>query len=511
MDNRARSRSRGRTESTDPTQTCSERWVHAFRALAEFEEGAWAGKAEAEATSLGQIKARRLQLLREAGEALGYPPESWLYSADAADAHERLEHVPATLNVEGHLEPGRPGRTFSPRAAQGRSSFEQNRQYTLENHIEMVLDVHRVAAFQTCIHRAAPGRRVLDVGSGAFCLLGRLALKAGAVLVHCVEQSSASMAHARELFQMEMARTESPPLLWLRRTPATLCPDQMQLMFPSPEVRRWEIHVEDAAAAERVVHEVEQHEEETSDSHSSRGSYCGTVLLWPDDEEFPTSLELHQGLCAEVPLPGEYDLVLHEVLGYMASSEGVVPTIRDLHARQLPTRGCQFIPSAAGTYFAPTARIEMTDLEMALHQLFNGEEELAVKTKYNVRHFDPSSFLSKPEVFEWFQFDTPATLVDQERLVEFRTAREGYFDGLHFHLLIELDPLTTLNVLTVPTTWCTSYIRLLREAVFLPAGSLITCQCRAASGPTAQYFVELWLGPATESPPLARFAWSGCS
>ena len=506
---RSRSRSPAEASGTAPVSV-TKPWVQAVRVLADFERRVWASRDEADANA-SQLVTRRLQLLKEAGEALGYPPESKLYSASEAT---QLQSLPVALRFNEHLGPGRPCRVFSPRTVQGRSIREQNLRYSSENHIEMALDVHRVAAFQTCIQRAGTGRRVLDVGSGAFCLLGRLALKAGAVLVHCVEQNFASVLYARELFKMEMAKMELPPLLWLRRTPAELCPDQMQLIFPSSQAsqsRRFQIHVEDQEARERSVHEVEWRDPTL---RQSLGSHCGTVLLWPDDaDEFPASLELHQGLCEEIPLPGEYDLVVHEILGYMASSEGVVPTIRDLHARQLPSAGCLFIPAAAGTYFAPTERLEMTELELALHSLFNGEQELAVKVKYNVRHFDPSSFLASPEIFEWFCFGRADTLTDQQRTVEFRTTRDGYFDGLHFHLLIDMDRITTLDVLAVPTTWCTTYVRLLEEAIFLPANSLMTCRCRAAAyGPAVQYSVEVWLGtPVNNSAPLASFEWAGCS
>ena len=510
---RARSRSREKTERTACSGTdLGQRWSRICEAISEFEETSWTARSGSDGSGLRELVARRLKLLQEAGEALGYPPESWLYSATASQLEAAMP--PSVLHISGQQEPCR---MFSPRTSKGRSSADQNRHYSSENHIEMALDSTRVAAFQSCIQRVAASRRVLDVGSGAFCLLGRLALKAGAALVHCVEQSSASVAYSRELFQMEMAGVDLAPLQWLRRTPAALPADKMQLLLPSPSARRWEIHVEDVAVQERMVHDTECQDDRSDGSDSQHCSLRSTVLLWPDDAgEFPCSLELHEGLCAEIALPGGYDVVVHELLGYVASSEGVVPTIKDIHDRHILANECSFIPASAGTYFAPTARIELTELESALHQLFNGAERLAVKTKYNARHFDPSSFLASPEAFEWFQFGAAETLRDQERTVEFRTTREGYFDGLHFHLLIQMDPLTTVNVLTASTTWCTSYVRLLEEAVLLPAGSLIVCRCRAAaSAATPEYSVQVWLGrPAEGSPPLAllaSFAWEGCS
>ena len=230
------------------------------------------------------------------------------------------------------------------------------RHYSLSNHIEMILDSSRVDAFAKAIAAVAQGQRVLDVGAGAFCLLGRIALKSGAVFVRCLECNPAAAAHAVDVFQMELADLALPPLRYLRLTPAALHPDQMQLIR-SNKPRSWHVHIEDAES--RCVAEAGVLQAEVGEAE------C-TLLLWPDSGEFPATLEVKTGSSDS----DDYDIIVHELLGHICSSEGVVPVMRGLLSR-LPS--CKAVPEAAGTFFAP-AGVQMNRTESALFRLFNGQE-----------------------------------------------------------------------------------------------------------------------------------------
>ena len=81
--------------------------------------------------------------------------------------------------------------------------MEKNMDYSGANHRAMCNDVVRVQAYAEAIRHAACGKRVLDVGTGPFMLLGRLAHNAGAALVACVEHSAASVQTASELLELE--------------------------------------------------------------------------------------------------------------------------------------------------------------------------------------------------------------------------------------------------------------------------------------------------------------------
>ncbi|CAE8634756.1 unnamed protein product, partial [Polarella glacialis] len=294
-------------------------------------------------------------------------------------------------------------RIFASRDTLGRGIQEQNRHYGLENHIEMVQDTVRVAAFASAIHHAVAlgsAEHVLDVGSGAFCLLARIALKAGARIVHATEQNTLAVEHAVELFKMELADVPLPPVECLRSTCAALWPDQMQLVIPASQharsAKRWNIMLEPeslgGAGAQQqmggespklvslVSREFPNDAEQSSSSRPSSGqlqvmadSLRCTLRLWPTAEslakeepsmaEQPAVLELYQGLTCDLPLSGQqYDMVVHEILGHVASAEGVAATIADLIDRRVCRPGCIFVPAAAGTFFAPTAALELSPL-----------------------------------------------------------------------------------------------------------------------------------------------------
>ena len=91
----------------------------------------------------------------------------------------------------------------------GCSVSAKNQQYTAGAHHSLISDVPRLAAFTEALERAAPGRRVLDVGTGPFMVLARIAQRSGASFVACVEHSSRSVTLALEILKRE-ARSEAP-------------------------------------------------------------------------------------------------------------------------------------------------------------------------------------------------------------------------------------------------------------------------------------------------------------
>ena len=61
-------------------------------------------------------------------------------------------------------------------------------------------------------------------------------------------------------------------------------------------------------------------------------------------------MQLFQGLASHVALPGKVELLIHEILGHVASCEGVVRAVRELKQRPgLMARGARLLPCAAGT------------------------------------------------------------------------------------------------------------------------------------------------------------------
>ncbi|CAE7485634.1 unnamed protein product [Symbiodinium sp. CCMP2456] len=381
-------------------------------------------------------------------------------------------------------------------SSHGRDINGHNDDYRLENHIDMVSDKVRVAAFRSAISRCAKGKSVLDVGTGAFCLLARMALCSGASRVDAVEVNAKAVTHAAKLLRHEVTmRNRSQNLiegLKLDEELSTSFPDIPPLAEPDASVTSLEA-------------------ETTGQLDRAPSAPCYTVLV--RSPAVSSRLRLYSGSLQSLHLQGPYSLIVHELLGHIASSEGVAETLQTLRCRGLCTERCTFIPSAAGTLFAPTSKLKASSLEKVLHCFFNAETRIQTQTKYHARGFDAARLMARPRFFEFLEFSVEglAKLENTCRSrVVFITDKEGEFDGLHFHLHVQLDELTEIDTLSSATTWSTTYVKLLEQAVWLPEGARIVCECESGSrSGMRRYSVDVSVGEPWDERPLASFCWEG--
>eukprot|EP00746_Dinoflagellata_sp_MGD_P154957 gnl/MRDRNA2_/MRDRNA2_85131_c1_seq6.p1 gnl/MRDRNA2_/MRDRNA2_85131_c1~~gnl/MRDRNA2_/MRDRNA2_85131_c1_seq6.p1 ORF type:complete len:518 (+),score=85.28 gnl/MRDRNA2_/MRDRNA2_85131_c1_seq6:1-1554(+) len=427
--------------------------------------------------SLGVIEARLLSNFR----CLEHSNERSVRSRALQDNHDLIKiHLTRACNYP--LETKAPEISkdlecceFRSVARWGIDRYEQNERYTYGDHLTLVQDRPRVDAFIEVLDKVALGRHVLDVGSGSFCLLSRLAIHAGAKSVDTVEQNGSAVEHAIDLFFRETCGREQKAL---RLVGASL-----------------------------VGHDL------CAKQHRHQEGMLRLSLSYNKTSESESqSLRLFEGFSTQVPLAGAYNLVVHEILGHIASSEGAVDVILDLQRRKLLTHDCIFVPRRAVTLFAPTEQIQLTCLERILHLNANrsGTGILSL-TKYHVKRFPKHMTLATAAVFEDLDFagDLQA---QQRRVVEFFTDRSGVFDGLHFHIIVEMDANTVINTLLQQTTWHTTYVRLLDPGIFLPANSRIVCRTWVELDCTKpHYSIDVAVGEEGNEQEVARYSWTGCS
>jgi hypothetical protein len=263
---------------------------------------------------------------------------------------------------------------------EGRTPTEQNFSYSLENHADMLMDAPRVKAYADAIGRAAYGKRALDIGAGPHCLLSRLAMNAGAVLVDSVEQNGVFVQHSLEAFAAESSGdSTAPPISMLRSAvgAAVLTPlfhvvvsnvvpviDAAGIGKEGNGAVRCRVDLkfkygdqdgdcgEDGDESESEGENEEVMEESSSGEDLGEDELAAMEAEASDSADGPRTLRLHHGYSSGCPgLTGPYDLVVHEILGHVASAEGVVGALLDLHHRQLLAPDTCFIPSAAGTSF----------------------------------------------------------------------------------------------------------------------------------------------------------------
>eukprot|EP00438_Fugacium_kawagutii_P007677 Skav202218 [mRNA] locus=scaffold1756:73384:74427:- [translate_table: standard] len=345
----------------------------------------------------------------------------------------------------------------------------------------MISDRVRVDAFWDAIRRAVRrDMRVLDVGSGAFSFLSRMALAAGAREVHAVEVNSSAWKHA-----VQLLKTEAQDLGSDAKGSDAISASELRLLRLCPLIGK-------------VTKELQ--------TEGLEPTY--ELILLNENKENKLVTKCASSFFAT--LEGPYDVVIHELLGHIASSEGVAETIHDLMRRGIcdPSK-CVFVPRAAGTLFAPTARLQLSDLEKVLNANFNGEVGIRSNLLYHARCFDSRNFLAPPQPFEWLEFGEshPTT-----RRVTFVTEKDGFFDGLHFHLLVQLDDFTSIDTLRSETTWSTTYVRLVEDSFWLPVGTRMVCDCEARSDADRRircFSVRVHIGEPWDERHVASFSWEG--
>ena len=224
-------------------------------------------------------------------------------------------------------------------------------------------------------------------------------------------------------------------------------------------------------------------------------------------------IELYRGLSSDIALPTGFELIVHEILGNIASAEGAIHAINELRARQgLTRRTCRVLPLGASTMLAPTMALTPSIVERLLSFEKTGRWSAQPRSLYAMRGFPFDHFLATPQPLERLDFNQRLPHVNT-RTCTFTTCRAGFFDGLHMHLVVDVDESNVIDVYRERTTWTCSYVRLFgaTDAIWLPAGSTIECVCTVDAStmlPTYDITVSVSCGqgPLRE---VANFCWRG--
>lgn len=169
------------------------------------------------------------------------------------------------------------------------------------------------------------------------------------------------------------------------------------------------------------------------------------------------------GYSTDVELPEPVDIVLGEILGSIASEEGVVATFRD--ARRFlrdPDRRDSWIPLRAQTFCAPVFFRHHGTSEQ--DERYQDNERMKEQMVVRAADVDPEvCLLASAKVVECFHFHRPSTLVDDwSRELEFHVEGPALLSGFTFFLGAEFADSPALECWD-STTW-QHVIRLLGPA-----------------------------------------------
>jgi len=433
-------------------------------------------------------------------------------------------------------------RILEERRSVGYDARQQNAAYTLKNHYCMVNDRTRVDAYAACIRRHSAGLNVLDVGTGPFCLLSRLALGAGAKSVTAIEHAENAISSAIDFFRDEWRFTNRELLAdyeGLRHTAGAQwgrTDTGAQLALCSIKIGAAQQEEEADTARFRSQKEREYRRSKDTartDQTVHANTMRAFIELKADDCADWRSLQLWQGMSFEVsPVLAkelasadrrQFTMVVHEILGHIASAEGAVKAIQDLHAQGLLAPDCVFVPAVARTMLAPTEVLSNEPVASVMHRMFNMfvTNSNCGKPRRNVRHhcvrFPTSSYLARPQPFEHLDFaklgSEPLT---RKTVLHFTAERDAVLDGVHLYMDLHLDNESSFNTADTQTSWVTIYIKLSEDGALVYEGDKIMIECDIDyDRESPAYKVKMMVGgreghESREHRTVGEFKWDGC-
>jgi protein arginine N-methyltransferase 1 len=212
------------------------------------------------------------------------------------------------------------------------------------------------------------------------------------------------------------------------------------------------------------------------------------------------------GFSDKVDLPERCDVLVHDLIGDIVSSEGVVPFVEDAKHRLLKP-GALHIPWRCTTYFVlaedPTLRFS----ERALSYCLRGFAAYEGSRFVRFFSFPLAAALAEPAIFEDFVFaETPSP--QTSRRVAVQIERDGLLRGAHFFIRLHLGTNEIIDTRSGQTSWSTPFLRFDAPTPVQKGDEIrVSIDTDLSANPTYALSIKrTGRGRATE---IGRYAWSG--
>eukprot|EP00668_Euglena_longa_P005107 GGOE01005996.1.p1 GENE.GGOE01005996.1~~GGOE01005996.1.p1 ORF type:complete len:350 (-),score=96.38 GGOE01005996.1:130-1092(-) len=187
---------------------------------------------------------------------------------------------------------------------------------------------------------------------------------------------------------------------------------------------------------------------------------------------YSNTVVVYEGYSTELVLPERVDVVVHEILGNIASEEGAALSLSDAQHRfvKQPPPPNFSIPHRARTWIAPTAFPVVYEDDVQLP---------AQRRTYRLDEFPEDLLLAAAQVWEDLQFTQPLPLTSSQTL-QFRCSRSGPLCGLVNYITVDFDKegATCINTLRQRTTWRV-VVALFGQSVHMECGDTVAVRCMA--------------------------------
>jgi protein arginine N-methyltransferase 1 len=218
------------------------------------------------------------------------------------------------------------------------------------------------------------------------------------------------------------------------------------------------------------------------------------------------NVRLIHGFSDKVSLPERCEVLVHDLVGDIGSSEGMVAFIEDAK-RRLLTPDAVHIPCRCTTHVVLAEDPRLSPAEWAFSYAMRGLQPFDGLPFVRFFGFPADAVLSEPEVFEDFVFAQPPRLRTDARLV-MEVKRDGELRGICFFIRLHVSETRVIDTLASHTTWSTPYVRL-KSPVPVSKGDVVELGVQSDLSGNPTYSVQLAHKTGGSAREVGRYEWSG--
>jgi PRMT5 arginine-N-methyltransferase len=218
------------------------------------------------------------------------------------------------------------------------------------------------------------------------------------------------------------------------------------------------------------------------------------------------NVELIHGFSDRVDVPERCEVLVHDLIGSIGSSEGMVPFIEDVKRRML-TPDAVLIPRRCTTYAVLTEDPRLRLRETIFSYCARGFKRLESLSFVRFFGFPASAVLSEPKIFEDIVFALPPEL-QNDRHLRFEIMRDGRLRGVCFFIRLHLDETKYVDTWEHRTNWFIPYVRL-KAATSVKKGDLVEVSVRADISGNPTYALRLTHTTGNSTREIGSHSWSG--
>lgn len=182
------------------------------------------------------------------------------------------------------------------------------------------------------------------------------------------------------------------------------------------------------------------------------------------------NIQILHGLSNEITVESKGNVLVQEIIGSIASSEGVGRIVEDAKSRLLAEE-VSFVPACCNTWVAPVGELRLSLVERCINSAIRSR----IRTRngnYRVFNFPKNANIAQPKIVENLDFANDLNLVEHQNLT-FEIEHSCSFTGLVCYVELIFSEANRIDAWNDITNWSTPYIKMSNKPVPLVAGDRI--------------------------------------